>query len=52
MGKKKERKKRQWRAVKLAMDCTWNVEGRTLKNKDEPSGQLEKGEGKKGGRKG
>jgi hypothetical protein len=47
MGKKKEKKKRRSRAVKLAMDCTWNVESRTLKNKDEPCGQLEEKENKK-----
>jgi hypothetical protein len=28
--------KRQRKAVKLAMDCTWNEESRTLRNKDEP----------------
>jgi hypothetical protein len=40
MGKKKQQrklvKKLQKRAIKLAMDCTWNEEGRCLKNKDEP----------------
>jgi hypothetical protein len=40
MGKHKKHKakhpKLPSRAVKLAMDCVWNVEGRTLKNKDEP----------------
>jgi hypothetical protein len=48
MGKKKEKKKRQRRAVKLAMDCVWSVESRTVKNKDEPCGQLEE---KKNGKK-
>jgi hypothetical protein len=30
------RHSRTKRAIKLAMDCTWNEEGRCLKNKDEP----------------
>jgi hypothetical protein len=37
MGKKKatkSSKKPTKKAVKLAMDCTWNEDGRTLKNKD------------------
>jgi hypothetical protein len=40
MGKKKLHKKLvkklQKKAIKLAMDCTWNEEGRCLRNKDEP----------------
>jgi hypothetical protein len=42
MGQKKQKlrakliRKSRKRAIKLAMDCTWNEEGRCFKNKDKP----------------